>query len=514
MDDQITDEIKAANAAAKAFNKITASAVASEKRGKKLRQSVLTLSFSNAVEMAVQVLLPIVLVRLLSEADFGLYRTLWLIAFTCSGTLALGMPGSLYYFLPRLNKSQSSSFLLQTAGFMLLVSGVAAVGTAAFVAMNESGQAIGVSAIVFVFLWVFASLLDYVFNAHQAAATQAKVNLSFAVLRVILVLGSALIFKDWAAVMAAQLILVALKGTVCALSVAHFARPVVKPTRETMLEQGRYSLPFGISTGLYLLRGRVDQWLVASLFTVTQFGLYSIASIFTPIQSLVRMTINQVVLPEMSRMQSQSNDGEMQALNRRCNLAVGLLMFPMLAFLATWAEPILSLLFTDRYNAAAPVLRVYLLGMLIESIEVAWIMVAMRQGRFMMINDAIALPISIAAAYLGAKVFGLPGAAAGGIAGVVAAQIILYRRCSKLTGLPLSGIQDWPGLARIALASVLAALVSFGTRWLGLQVPLFFQLLVAGLVFVATYLSVLRLLGSAATIRAVLGLRFAKLAGF
>lgn len=482
--------------------------------GKKLGRSVLTLSFANAVEMAIQVLLPIVLVRLLSEGDFGLYRTFWLLAFTCSGTLALGMPSSLYYFIPRSDKARSSIFLIQTAGYMVLMSLIATAGTAVFILSSETGRAIGLGAIPFVGLWVFATLLDFVFNAYQMSGTQARVNLSFAVLRVVLVLGAAMVFKEWSAIIIAQLILVALKAAVCALSIARLVRPLIIPTRETLMEQGRYSLPFGVSTSLYLLRSRVDQWLVASMLSVAQFGLYSIASIFTPIQSLVRMTVNQVVQPEMSRMQSQSNDQEMQTLSRRCNLAIGLLMFPVLAFLATWTEPILSLLFTDRYNAVAPVLRVYLCGMLIESIEVSWILVAMRQGRLMMITDAVALPIAIIAAYLGAKFLGLPGAAAGGVFGIAVTQTVLYWRCSKLTGVPLSAVQDWQGLGRIVLASALAALASYYIEWSGLSDILIVKLLLGGLVFVACYLLSLSFLGSSTTIRAVLGNRFAVLAGF
>ena len=480
----------------------------------KLRRSILTLSFSNAVEMAIQILLPIMLVRVMTEADFGLYRTLWLLAFTCSGALAFGMPGSLYYFLPRSDKSRSSALLIQTAGFMLVVSLLAAVGTAGFVLMNQTGGSLGLAAIPFVGLWVFASLLDYLFNAHQAAVSQAKVNFSFALLRVVLVLGSAIVFKQWSAIMLAQLMLVVLKGAVCAVSVARLAKPLRFPSRETLIEQGQYSLPFGISTALYLLRSRIDQWLVASLFTVSQFGMYSIASIFTPIQSLVRMTVNQVVLPEMSRMQSRSDDAAMQALSRRCNLAIGLLMFPILAFLATWTAPILSLLFTNRYDAAAPILRIYLLGMLIESIEVAWILVAMRQGRFMMTVDAIALPISVVLAFLGAKFFGLAGAAAGGSLGIVVAQIALYLRCSKMTGLRCSAIQDWRGLSRIVFACGFAALASYGVQWFELSEILFFRIFLAGLVFVACYLLGLKLFGSSNTVRTVLGPRFAILAGF
>lgn len=479
-----------------------------------LRRSVLSLSVVNTLEMAIQVVLPMVLVRLLADADFGLYRTLWLIAISCSGILAMGMPGSLYYFLPRSEKHQSSIFVFQAAIYMLLAGLLAAAGTAAFVLLHETGHKIGLGAIPFVGLWVFASLLDYFFTAQQAVPIQARINLSFALLRITLVMTAAVVFKQWSAVLAAQLIFVGLKAIVCAVCIARYLPLSVRANRDSLREQIHYSLPIGMSSALFLLRGRIDQWLVASMFTVTQFGMYSIASVFAPVQTLFRLTVNQVILPEMNRMQSLQNNSEMQTLNQRSNLAVGFLIFPSIAFIATWAEPILSLLFTNRYSAVAPIVRIYMLIMAVESIEIALILVAMRQGRFMMYVDALVLPIAIGTAMLGAKYFGVSGAAAGGLVGAVLAQSALYLRCKKLTGLPIAQLQDWRGLARIILCSVLAALGSQVVSLFDFSGSLSLKLPLAGLLFMAIYWSALKFCGAAASVRQVFGQRLASFGGF
>ena len=106
------------------------------------------------------------------------------------------------------------------------------------------------------------------------------------------------------------------------------------------------------------------------------------------------------------------------------------------------------------------------------------------------------------------------GAAAGGSLGIVVAQIALYLRCSKMTGLRCSAIQDWRGLSRIVFACGFAALASYGVLWFELSEILFFRIFLAGLVFVACYLLGLKLFGSSNTVRTVLGPRFAILAGF
>jgi O-antigen/teichoic acid export membrane protein len=480
----------------------------------KMGKSIATLGASTAVDILVQVVIPIVLVRILSGADFGLYRTLWLIAGTAPGVLALGMPISLYYFLPRSDRPKSAAIVMQTAGHMAGAALVAAIGTAIYVHLHGGEESLGYGAAAFVGLWVFAGLLDFMFVAQQAVPIQVRINLSFAALRVVLVLGAALVFRNWPAVLAAHVAVVFLKSVVCVIVVRRYAGAHARPSRALIVEQYRYALPLGGSTALYALRGRLDQWLVASLFSASQFGLYSIASVFSPIQTLIRVTVNQVVQPELSRLQSQDDIDAMRVLSRRTNLAVALLMFPSVAFIGLWADDILSVLFTPKFSEAAPVVRIYLLTMVIESLDIAMVLMAMRQGRYMMAVDAIALPAALGSALLGAQYFGMTGAAIGGVVGALTAQTFLYGRFSRVSNTPLSEIQDWSAVVRVMIASALAGLLSATVLLIDLPGGLVLRVGLAGVLFCAGYWLALICLGLAGAVRQTLGYKLARLAGF
>jgi O-antigen/teichoic acid export membrane protein len=477
-------------------------------------RSIATLGIANASEILVQVAIPIMLVRLLSPTEFGLYRTLWLIAGTLPSLLALGVPVSLYYFLPRVDVTRAAAFVLQSAIHMAGAGVVAAGIATVYVAFQHDGAALGLQAIVFVGLWVFASLLDFLYVARQSVPDQVRINLSFAALRVVSILGAAFVFRSWSAVLAAHLLVVVAKAAVCTYVVARQARHGQRPTLATLREQYRYALPVGGSTALYLLRGRLDQWLVATLFTAAQFGVYSIAAVFAPLQTLIRVTVNQVLQPELSRLQAQQDIAGMQALSRRSNLGVALLLFPSVAFIGFWAEEILSVLFTEHYSSAAPVVRVYLVTMAIESLDVAMVLMAMRQARFLVKVDAFALVIAIGASCLGAFLLGMPGTALGGAIGAIGAQSLIYARYSALTGVGMRAIQDWAALGRVVVAVLLAGVVSLAASRMPLPGPPVVQLLAAGLAFSAGYWVSLYLLGMAETIRQALGSRLARAAGF
>jgi O-antigen/teichoic acid export membrane protein len=478
-----------------------------------LGKSVASMGVATAADLSAQVMIPILLVRMLDETGFGLYRTLWLIASTLPGVLALGIPQSLYYFLPRSDRARSSAYVLQAALHMTAAGLVAGAGTAIFLWMQGETHPLGWPAIVFVALWVGASVLDALFIAQRAVPTQAALNLSFTALRVVAVLGAAVIWKAWWPVLLAHVAFVGLKALACGIAVRRYVGSA-HPSREALREQYGYALPVGVSTGLYTLRGRLDQWLVASMFSAAQFGLYSIAAVFGPLQTLIRVTVSQVIQPELSRLQSRQELDDMRALNRRANLAVTLLLFPALSFIALWAEAILSVLFTDRYTGASPFVRMYLLTMAIESLEIAIVVVSMGHGRFVMKVDAWVLPVAVGVALLGTQFFGLAGAPAGAVAGAILAQVLLYRRFAALSSIRVRDAQEWSAIARIVLASGLAAAASAAVDFEARSGGTIGRLVLAGLVFTVAYRILLSVLGLGQKVRSALGGRLSRWMGF
>jgi O-antigen/teichoic acid export membrane protein len=204
----------------------------------------------------------------------------------------------------------------------------------------------------------------------------------------------------------------------------------------------------------------------------------------------------------------------MRALNQRTNLAVTMLLFPAIAFIAVWAESILSVLFTDRYAGASPFVRMYLLVMAIESLEIAIVLVSMGHGRFVMKVDAIVLPFAVGSALLGAKLFGLVGASAGAIVGAILAQVLLYSRFASLSDIRVRDTQEWWAMARVVAASALAAAASVVAGSLDAPGGAIVRLAVAGITFALVYRILLTVFGLAPKVRRALGARLARMLGF
>src|SRR5688500_12458731 len=67
----------------------------------RISRAVRVLATGRAPGLAIAFAIPLVLARVLDQADFGTYKQLFLIYATLFGLAQLGMAESLYYFVPR-----------------------------------------------------------------------------------------------------------------------------------------------------------------------------------------------------------------------------------------------------------------------------------------------------------------------------------------------------------------------------------------------------------------------------
>jgi O-antigen/teichoic acid export membrane protein len=485
-----------------------------------LRTAALSLGAVSALDMLSQAALPMVLARWLSPGDFGEYRLLWLIAGTAVALLPMAMPGSLNYFVPRSQGRERAQWYLQSAAFLGGAAVVAAlvVWASAPAAGLRAEDRLGVAA--FTSAWVFASLLDVMFSARLEGPRQAKVNLVFVILRLALVLAAAGLTKSFFWVLIAHVALALVKAATCIVLLTRpgFGRGGTWCHAATWRAQLTYAAPLGLAGGLYMLRTRIDQWLVATLHMAAQFGLYSVAAVFNPVQGLTRTAINSAVLPELNRLHQGGEHERMLQVNNRANTAVALVMFPFVVFVAVAARPLLELLFGPAYGGAALAMQIYMAMLLVEAIEMSSLVIAFRQASFMLAVEALLLIAAALASAGGIGLIGLNGAALGALVAALVAAVLTYRRCAHLLARPVRELQPWTDLAKLlgvafAAATAAAAMLNWWPSIDGSFMQRSAQLGAAALAMAATYLVLLRVVGAAPLVTRTVGPRFARWLG-
>jgi len=431
-----------------------------------LARRALSLGTANAIDYALQFMLPIVLTRTLDPASFGQYRLLWLAVSTLMLIAPMCMAPSLYYFLPRSDRPTQRVYINQTLVFLLgagIVSAWAISAWDPFAPRSLTDVAAGHGPVVpaFALVWIFASLLDVLPTAEERVGWQARVIVSLSALRAVTLSAAAIATHELAPVLWALLGVTCVKAVLLLYYVARhhgLAGPIAR--RATFAAQVRQAAPFALSGALHGVRTQADQWIAASLFSVSMFASFSIATVLAPMVQIFRESVNHVFLPSMSRLQSTGDFQGMLGLNNRANAMVALLAYPLLAFAFVFADPLITLVYTSAYLDAVPVLRIYAVALVAFVVELTSILFVLGQGPFAARVNALVLVISLPLSYYGALHWGLQGAAFGSVAAIYSERLLSLGRIARLTGTSVARLQNWTTLAGILAAAAIAAVAA------------------------------------------------------
>jgi O-antigen/teichoic acid export membrane protein len=433
----------------------------------RLGHRALSLGAANAFDFAIQFLLPVVLARCLDTAAFGEYRLLWLVAGTVVAVATLAMPASLYYYLPRSDATAKRLYVNQTLIFLVLAGLVSAWVVSSWNPwLPEKLHDLARHEFVlpaFILLWIVASLLDVLPTAEERVKWQAKATVSLAVLRAVSLSLVAVATHELGPVLLVLLAFVAFK---VALLVGYVARfhglrgPVLRWS--AFVDQLQYAVPLGAAGALYGLRTQADQWVVAALFPLGLFASFSIAAVLGPLMNLFRQSVSYAFLPTMSRREATGDTAGLLELNSRGNIMVGALVFPLFAFAFVFADELVTIVYTATYLDAAPVIRVYIVGIAALVVELSNLTMLLRQAVFVMALNAIALILAVALDWYAAVHIGLAGAAVGSVMVIYVDRVATLWRISLLTGVPMRRLQDWKSLALLVFFASLSALLAWG----------------------------------------------------
>ena len=423
-------------------------------------RSAAFLTAGGMVEFALQFLLPVILVRQLDPDGFGQYRFLTLVLGTALALAPAFMPQALYYFLPRAGGRQltvigNAAAWLACMGLVVafLVSPVSPLAGELLRALHRATH--GLSAL-YLGLSVLLTIVTTLAIAEGRILWHCSTELALALLRTALVATAAVLSHDVAWVVAALVLDATLRLAVLAaylLTRPGGARLRCEPA--SLLAQLRYALPFAAGGSLFAMRAQADGWIAASVMPPHVFAAFTIGAVVLPVATLIRQPINSAMLPHLNRAFAAGGRAEVHALLLKGSGAATLLLAPLACALILLAPEIVALVYTERYLAAVPVMRLYLLLVVLQSVAVGFAMPALDMGRLALRINLAGLALSVTLSLAGVHRFGLAGAALGSVAAFLLCELANARAVGKVLERP------WRAMFPLRLAGlVLGACVA------------------------------------------------------
>lgn len=328
------------------------------------------LFLARAFGAAVTFAIPLALARLLDVSSYGTFKQFFLLAATLQLALTLGVPQSLYYFLPRSEGERRATFLRQTLCWLAGSGGLvaAALFAAGPILQRIGGPALAAARLplaVYAGALLAASALEHGLTAQgrtRAAAVAFGCSdlVRTGALLLPAVVGLALPGVLWGAACFSVLRLLAAWWI-------HGRRgrgPFVD--RSLLAVQLRYALPFGAAMLLAIPQQQFHQYVVALSTTPAVFAVYAVGCFNLPVVDLLYSPTSEVLMHRIGEIERQGRD-EREAAEafREASGKLAYAFLPLAAGLFAIAPDFIGLLYTERFVAAAPIFRVALVAVLV-----------------------------------------------------------------------------------------------------------------------------------------------------
>lgn len=441
--------------------------------------------------------IPIVMVRVLDQETFGAYKQIGLIASAALAILSLGLPPSLYYFVPRLPE-KSQTFVVQTAivfGIVGAIGGLALVLGDALLARAFGPQLAQYS------LWLGAmvalsitALLDIAMVVDRRVRLAAASSAVLDAIHGLLVVGAALIAQDLHWIMAAAILSLVLRVVVLVLYIRWRGRTMPRTARPqgALSEQFQYALPYYGASLIALAGEQFHAFYVATAYDAAQFAIYAIGTLQLPMIGHLMHSIGETIVLDGSKNYAEGNVQEMRRVWRRATYVLALILMPLFFVLEVFARDVIEVFFGAGYSASADVFRIFIVTLPLSILLGSTLLRATGDLKQMIAANTVALAVTAASLVLMIDWLGIAAAALSVVLGNLALTVIVTGRILKRLNATLAEYLEWRSIGIVMVVAAGGALIGYYTT---LPLPQWMRVVVGPGVAGGVYLAAIWLLG-------------------
>lgn len=461
-----------------------------------LRMQSIVMTMARVLRTILTIAIPVVMVRVLDQETFGAYKQIGLIASAALAILSLGLPPSLYYFVPRLPE-KSQIFVVQTAivfAVVGIIGGVALVLGDSLLARAFGPQLARYS------LWLGAmvalsitALLDIAMVVDRRVRLAAVSSAVLDATHGLLVVAAALITRDLHWIMAAAILSLILRVIVLVGYIRWRGRamPTTGRTRGALIEQFQYALPYYGASLIALAGEQFHAFYVATVYDAAQFAIYAIGTLQLPMIGHLMHSIGETIVLDGSKKYADGNVQEMHRVWRRATYMLALILMPLFFVLEVFARDVIEVFFGIGYSASAEVFRIFIITLPLSILLGSTLLRATADLRLMMVANTIGLTVGAISLVLMVDRFGVTAAAWSVVLGNLALTAVVTGKILKRLESTLGEYLEWRGVGAVILTALGCAVLSYYATW---PLPQWLRVFVGPALAVLLYLALVWIL--------------------
>ena len=460
--------------------------------------------FAKTLAFLLSFALPLLLVRRLSQEEYGLFKQAFLVVSTASAILPLGFSTSAYYFLPRERvRERGGAIVFNILIFNFAVGGLAVCAFLLYPsllqaifnspALVEHAPLIG----LLILLWIVSYLLEIVSISNGDARLSTAFIIGAQFTKTALLLGAAVVFSSLEALLYAAVVQ-GVGQTAVMLFYLHsrFGRFWREFDLPLMRSQLSYGLPLGVAALLSVALTDVHNYFVSHRFGAAAFAVYSVGCFSLPLIPIIGESIGSVMITRVSQLQKEGRTREIVLLTSRAMRKLAATYLPLYALMLVVGREFIVFLFTEQYLGSWPIFIVNLTTLPFLVLLFDPIVRAYPEHRFFFLTArALTAVVLIAALWYGTKHVGLVGTIAIVVSVGLANRLVEAFKSWRIVGVTWHDSVLLKDVGKAALASLGAGLLTAAVRLPLVGARPFVVLVTCGAVFSCAYLAFLLLVG-------------------
>jgi len=317
------------------------------------------LTASKLVAAALNICLPILLVRLMSQTEYGVLKEALLFIGTVASVAMFGVGMSAYYYMPR-HPERGGQIALNILVYNFVVGWIPFILVVLYPgilrrlfrtdALVPMAWLLGVS----VLLTLTAVLIQQIPTALQDVRYSTIFIVGVQIARVLMFAAAALWFGSVKSILVAGVL-----NLLFAMALLYwyleekFPRFWAQFDWQFFKEQLAYALPYGAFGVIWVIQKDLDNYFVSASLGPKAYAIYAVGWVEVPLLTLVLESAVSVMIVRISSLEKEDRKADIRYVSAAATNRLAALQFPLFTMLFVAGHDLVVLLYTKAYEASA-----------------------------------------------------------------------------------------------------------------------------------------------------------------
>ncbi|MFZ5974863.1 MAG: oligosaccharide flippase family protein [Bacillota bacterium] len=418
----------------------------------------LKLSISQIITTTIALVAAMLLSRFRTLEEYGTYSQLLIVINVFTTIFMLGLPNSINYFLARAETSDEKQRFVSiyyTLSTMLSVfTGLVLVCATPLIASYFNNPILtGFWYFLAVFPWtnIILASIDNMLIVYKKTSRLMIFKIANSVFILLSIIGVQILRMDFYAYMIVYLCGQAAFALTVYIVVKNVAGKIRFIVDENVIKKiFVFSIPIGLASVVGTLKRQCDTLVIARFFNTEQLAIFANAAREIPV-TMIASSLTAVLLPHLVVLLKKDCKEEAVSLWGDATS----LSYIVICFISTamfvFAPEIMSLLYSEKYLAGAPVFQIYALVLMFRCTYYGMILNSIGKTKVILYNSIFALVLNLILSIVFYYTFGFIGPAIATLVATFASAWQLLMSTSKQISIPMKKIFPWKDILFITL---------------------------------------------------------------